>query len=376
MPAHFDLAQEVLQGSPIGYTGYPIGYPAFLVLALKCGGLEGVFVAQALLYLGILLLAYRILRSLGVEERVAFWVSGLLGLHPYLILNIKRIVDSNLAVFLMVAFVYALMELRKKGLHLIGAVGCGLLFGYMVLDRQNMLSVLPLAFVALFYRRKRHPKEILLVGLLALTALGTMAMVTIPIKGRFSVLQTYYGAYNFFAGANPHTFSELIRNYDAEYSIGPALADLGLPSVSFGRSDPKWKTLYLRLGTDYIRQHPWKYGGLTLFKILTFFRPDYRRSSVSGLAPSSVVLLVQTLLALPLPVWLYTRWRTRGVVTPLQGPMAVPLFFLWLIPFAFSNVDPRLRLPMDVVLILDAAYGWNFLRRNAGVCLKMPVYCG
>ncbi len=365
MPSHWDLAQQLLQGKRLADTAYPIGYPVFLALNLYWGGLWGVFLSQGILYLAILFLSYRLLRALEVDQNGALLACALIAFHPYLLLNIKRILDSNLATFLTIAFVLALVRLRREGLNLRRAIGYGLLFGYMVLDRQNMLSALPLALVVLWWHGKNFARNSFLAFVSVSVGLLLIAAVTILVKGRLSLVQKDYAAYNFYAGANPHAFSELIRNYNAEYSIEPALAEQGIQHVPFGRPNPERAATYTRLGLTYIRQHPWKYAGLVLLKIFSLFRPDYRRASASGIAPPGIIFLVQTLLALPLPIWIVSRWRVRRYAKPFNN-VVPPLFFLWFVPFALSNVDPRLRLPMDIVLIIDTAYVWSIFNRARG----------
>lgn len=369
LPVHLELTRQIAQGSSIADTTYPIGYPAFLALPLRCAGLPGIFLAQTAVYLFILILSYRILRLTGVKQKVALLSCTVISLHPYLLLNIKRIVDSNLATLLYLAFISVLLQIKRRGLTWKSAILSGLLFGYMILVRQNSFFLLPLVPFTLFYRKKPQVRKLLLLVVALLTTLVTIAAVTVPLKGRFCLFQADYAAYNLYAGANPYTYRELIRNYDAEYSISDALAEHGLPYPGFGKPHPDYTALYLRFAREYILQQPLEYIVLAGLKVLTLFRPDYRRVQAKETAPPLAVGLVQTFLMLPWGVWVFTRWRFRRFIGFLEGPMIAPLVLLYVVPFALSNVDPRFRWPLDVLMILDTAYGWSRWRELKQRCI-------
>lgn len=358
-PAHLELAQKILNGESLKDTGYTLGYPVFLAFWLKCAGLKGVFAGQALLYLGIIFLAYFILRHLlETGRKISFLVSLVICFHPYLLLNIKRIIYTELTVFLILVFVSVLIWIRKHGLRPLSAILSGFVSGLIFLDRSTMISVFPLVFAALFFRKKICLRRIFLSLMLIFSTLLTIAVATIPLKGKFCLVDSLYGSYNFYAGVNPHTFKFLIQDYDAEYSIEPGLADHGIAYTPFKNSNPELPNLYLTLGKEYIRRQPLRYIALTFLKALTLFRPDYRRIYESDFASPSFIFVVQTFLTLPAPLWMITRLRLRHIGL-MEGPMAIPLLTLWIIPFIFSNVDPRLRLPIDIVLIIDTAFCWG-----------------
>jgi hypothetical protein len=87
---------------------------------------------------------------------------------------------------------------------------------------------------------------------------------------------------------------------------------------------------------------------------MNFFRPYYRRGERGAMAWAAT--LVQTLAALPVVVWGVLRWRARGRVRWHDGLMAVVLLPLFALPFVLTNVEPRYRWPLDVVLLLESVW--------------------
>jgi hypothetical protein len=350
-PIYVQTAEELLRGQKTPSDFWPVGYTGFLFVFLKIGGLAGLFVGQAIAYGGIIILAYAILRFLRVGRKAAFVGTTLVMLHPYLWINIKRIVDNNLAVLLMLGFVLFLLKIRLEGIGRLGAALFGVLCGWMVLVRANDILLLPLAvFLLAFHKSRRGPTQ-LWPGLLALIAgLATIVVTAVVITGQFYILPSN-GGYNFFAGANDFSRDALLAKYNAEGSIGPALVHYGI-SADSPRS-------YWRLGMQYVRSRPMDYLFLALLKLLTLFRPDYRQLYTSGIASPWVLVVVQTLLATPVLIWLSIRWHFRNVKMAIGALPICLLAILYVTPFLLTNADPRFRLPLDIVLVLDATYCWN-----------------
>ncbi len=354
-----DFAQKIIRGESVADNTLAIGYPLFLALALKLGGLKTIFVGQALLYLGTVLLAYWILRFLAVGRTLRLVAAAVIAAHPYLLLDIKRIVSNNLSVFLTSAAVAYLVRYKKHPLRPFTALLWGALFGLMILDRPNMIFLSPLLLAAPFLYKKPLLKTIPSVAVLFAATVSTISLTNLVFREKAFVVDPYYGIYHFYSGANPYSYKYLLREYAADPSIVEASAAAGVPYILYGKRDPQVLKVYWDLGTKYVFEHPFRYLFLLVpLKVATMLRPDYRRITRSELAPPVVMFVIQNLLAMPAILWLITRWRLRKNLGFLVGPMAGPFAILWIIPFAFTHTELRLRTPLDIVLIIDTTFCW------------------
>jgi hypothetical protein len=63
-------------------------------------------------------------------------------------------------------------------------------------------------------------------------------------------------------------------------------------------------------------------------------------------------------------VWAVLRWRCRHLISASGGLLVIPMLVLYFAPFVATNTDPRYRVPMDVVLIIDSALCLSILQRG------------
>jgi hypothetical protein len=117
--------------------------------------------------------------------------------------------------------------------------------------------------------------------------------------------------------------------------------------------------LFWRLGVKYVTDHPVKYIGLGLLKVLATFRPDYRLLATSKTAPMAVLIVVQTCLALIAIVWIATRICLARAVGVVDGILAIPIVVLLLVPLFLFNGDPRFRRPIEVIMLADTVWCWD-----------------
>jgi len=161
------------------------------------------------------------------------------------------------------------------------------------------------------------------------------------------------------SGANPFT-AQLLIPY---YNIGePFFLEKTPPYYHLHLTDPGISKTFMRLGWDFIKHHPMEYAYLSVLKCFDLFRPDFRQLHVSTLLPKpSSLVLVQTVIALPIVIWMFTRILCRRIVGFWNGPMGLPFTLIYIVPFVLISSDPRYRMPLDMVLTLDIAYCWNAL---------------
>jgi 4-amino-4-deoxy-L-arabinose transferase-like glycosyltransferase len=368
-PVYLDVAEDVLRGRVIRSTFLPVGYVAFLVCFMKLGGLAGIFAGQAIAYVVTICLTYLILHRLRVSDTTSLLASSIVAMHPYLLLNIKRVIDHNVLIPLFLAFVLYTLRVTRRGASYADWLLLGIVSGAMVTVRPNCITLFVLPVAGCISRGRDVLRSL---GVFLGAALIAVAAVTIPLTSRFFIFSDN-GAYNFFARANDFAFDELINRYNAELAVQQAVKELGLPAdppLSVQRQgvdyleqhplfQPNMTALYIRWGMTYWREHPDRMLALTGLKVVNLFRPDYRQVYRSHVAPPIVIMIMQTLLALPALVWTLlrlSRWHRPLYNCTLNSAGVVGLAaVLYVLPFALTNSDPRFRLPLDLIFILDIA---------------------
>ncbi|GEM_PF-1974212 len=345
---YLDAAEVLSQGRRIGQF-MPIAYSLFLAAALKAGGHTAIFISQAGLYLATVFLSFCLLKELKAD--VIWTMAGalLVACHPYLVVNIKRIVENNLAVPFLVLFVLILHRLKSGKICYGSAVFFGVCLGLMLLIRANFLMVLPLYWLTLlkdspFSFRKK-------IGLSLLTCavfIGTLYTVTVGVTGHFFILPGE-GGYNFFAGANPFTAEHILGEYHSEFSMAPALKFYGIEKPS--------DEIYRQLALRFVTEHPLEYVRLVFLRFFALIRPDYRLLGISETVSSPQLLVVaQTFLAAPFYFWLIVKTLTFRNVPKAEDSRIFLINALYAVPFLLIMADPRYRLPMDVLFLLDSVY--------------------
>lgn len=326
------------------------------------GGQRGIFVLQALAYVGDVVLVYALVISAGGSRRAAILAALAIAVHPYLVFNIKRIVDNNLAipalplVTLVVAWVW---RGRAQGWR--GALLAGLATGCASLTRSNFAPILLLAAGAFVAREDW--KLGVLAAAIAIAAVGATNRLA---SGHWR-LSPSSGGYNFYIGANAFTAEALLRYYNPEQSLAAAAAAdkidfKGIASYTFANSH---EALFWRLGLDYVARHPLEYLWLGVLKLITLLRPDYRQVYSSLTASALILIVVQTLLALIFPVWLAVRIMLRRDIGAFDGIWAIPVVAILMTAVFLVIGDPRFRLPVEVMAIVDTIWCWDVRRTRA-----------
>ncbi len=354
LPAYLHGAQELLATGHISDHHSP-GYMLFLALALKTFGAAGILLFQAGLFVVLCAIAFAVLRQLHLAP-VLCWLGTLpVMLHPTLVVNITRISDNNLTVVLLLCLVSMLLRIKKSGFGWSTTLAGGLVCVAMLLVRPNMISLLPVGmFITWHDHRALWTTVVRWTVILVVGVLGAL-VVNHASKGVWQVSDPYYVAYTLHNGTNPRSAETLLRETTGEYSTFEALEDEGILDLQAFSKDQQTELL-LSLSWRFVRDNPFAYGALLGTKILNFFRPDYRRINSGGFGPSLVIGCIQTLLATPALIWMVLRLRTRRHIRWDAGLYGVLLLPMYLLPFVLTYSEPRYRWPIDVLLLLEAAY--------------------
>lgn len=353
------------QARALAFTGretmpfFQTGYVAMLAAGLRFGGQRGIFALQAIAYVADVLLAYVLVISTGAQRRAAIAAALVLAVHPYLVFNIKRIVDNNIAIPALLTATLAIAAVwRTKAPRTRGTVAAGLAMGFAMFARSNYAPLLLLMLGAFVVRGSW--KE----GTVATVIAITIVLAGNRLASGYWRLSPSEGGYTFYIGANPFTADALIRNYNPEPSLAAAAAadglDFnGLQPYTFANSR---EVLFWRLGLIYVVRHPFDYFWLGVLKLLTLLRPDYRQVGQSMTASAPILILVQTLLALILPGWVVLRLILRHEVGLFDGIWAIPIVMVLLLAVVLVAGDPRYRLTVEAIAIIDSAWCYDAWR--------------
>jgi hypothetical protein len=344
-------AQQFATTGHINSVFTPCGYPALLGLGFRAAGRNGIVAIQLLLYVLIVAAIYGILRLLGVDRTTSLGGASLLGLHPELVISIKKIWDTNITTVLLLLLCAALLAVLRYGLTPKRAALAGILWGLSINVRPNFPAlILPVAFAFWFAPVHGNRAKTLFVSgaVTLLCAASAVVLVSILVHGSFYVPQN--GPYNFYAGDNSFTEMALVLALNAEPSIYPSLLAAGFPP-DVNIYSPDLGPYYVRHALLYIRRHPSQAAQLVLLKLETLLRPDtkiYQLPSAGG--------IVKVFLALAIPFWGVILLVSRSSAWGRDDWLFVVFVVAYVAPFLLTNSDPRFRIPLDVLLLTHAIY--------------------
>lgn len=353
-------AQEIRASHHINSTFLPVGYAALLGWMEILGGERGIIVLQAGFLLAIVALSRACLK-LSTSSRFATVAALLIGLYPVLLMNVHRVNDADLTLLLLLALVLALERLQLRP-SLRNALLAGCALGGAVLVRPNLMLMVLLLLWPL--RRVSGLRRWVLAG--SAVALAGLVYVgfTTAVHGRPFFPQN--GPYNLFGGYNSHTAWSLRENLNVEDSILPALADHGYhagldwskqsdqPGVDDSR-DERYRSFYSRTAREFIRAHPGTAMELSVLRLGVFLGQHYVHHRERGLVVYILAVSAKSVLLLVVPVWIGLLVISRVKKMELGSTLIIWLAVLYTLPFVLINSDPRFRIPLEGILLMDIA---------------------
>ena len=349
LPIYFTEATQLATGHLLPTTqplSWPIGYSLILAPFVYLAGVDGVVAIQVVSYSATCWLFWKILVEVARANRrsVSPIVLGLgvalVAFHPYLLLDIKRVNESSFTPLLtLIIFRWILIEEvshRFKDAILMGAT-----IGLYVLMRPNAVTISMLPMIAALISRFRRPGA----GWLAIYVVTFIIFYV--SASLYATGQLFYwpsnGPYNLAAGNNPFAATELIHHQNGEPFLPAALALMGLPNVDPYLVAPME---YTKIGMSYLIDHPLQFFELIAIKIVVLFSPRLFN------ADTTFKVAMQSLLLYPVAAYLVTLlWRIRARTFSWPDWFMMGMVFLFTLPFALTNADPRLRMPLDLVML-------------------------
>jgi hypothetical protein len=351
MGGFWDDAQEFANTGHISSVFTPCGYPALLGLGFRAAGQNGIVVLQLVIYAVILAAIYGLLRVLGVGRTFSLAGAAGLGLHPELVISIKKIWDTNITTALLLVLCATLLSILRYGLTPARAALAGVVWGLSIDVRPNFPAlIVPVAFAMWFAPVQGGRGRNLMVNGAAtlLAAALAVVLVSVLVHGSFYVPQN--GPYNFYAGDNEFTEMALMLALNAEPSIYPSLlADGFRPDVNV--HSPELRSYYLEHGLLYIRHHPVQAAEFVWLKLETLLRADTKIY-----APPALGGIVKVVLAMAIPLWGLILWASRRLAWGREDGLFLAFLVAYVAPFLLTNSDPRFRIPLDVLLLTHGIY--------------------
>jgi hypothetical protein len=354
MPDYLVEAQTLAAGQRLpNDTFTPVGYPLLIAGGIKFGGIAGIICLQSAIYIATVIAAWWVFcntaRRAGVKKAAlgSLAMLLLLAFHPYMLLDTHRVDDNAFNVLFMVILANWCQE--KFVLQSLGrALFYGAALGLFTTLRPNAAVFAVLPIIALLFEDTRDARS---PTLRYLPVFGVMAAVLYGVVVFAATGMPFFwpatGPYNFFAGNNAYSFNYLIQNFNAEYSINPALDALGVVrNVGAYQVEPQ---LYVQLAWQFISHHVVGFIALCFTKLLVLFAPRVIHSQ------NWFDVLVQVLLSFPVLAWtgcLVIAFRAGMRNDILRRLIFVSLFVL---PFVLTNADPHYRLPLDIWFLIDLA---------------------
>lgn len=371
MPGYFADIQEWAATGHIGDTFTPLAYPLFAGPAYRVAGVPGIVWLQALLYVGLVVVAIRLLSRLGLPDRWAALGALPVLLHPEYVLSIPKVWDVDLSVFLLLLFALMCLAVQGEGMSAKRSIGLGLVAGAGIFCRPNYALMLPVVLYAAWTSPGATVRRtVLSLSTVLMVAAATFVFLGWCAHGRPFVPRN--GPYNLFAGNNPYAGETLLTKLNAEPSIPEAFAaeyPKPLPDTSAAGFfySPALEPFYNHASADFALHHPAEEVELVAIKLWTLFRPDtkvHRAASADGMG--------KVLLALPALGLVVLLVLTRRAGLTRQDRLLVLAYAGYVLPFLITNSDPRFRIPLDAMLLLHGLRRLYLLREGptAGSCAQ------
>ncbi len=342
----WDNMRDCLRTGHVPSTFLPDFYPYLSALFYKPFGTVGIIGLQAAMYFLLAACTLLTLRRVTGNRMASAVAAVIILLDPDLLSSIPKLWDTELTVLFLAVLLSLCLTLRSWGtIALLGVV-----WGLSLSVRPNFaLLILPFAYaLGMLYGRAALLRGALVAGL----AFGVLAAANTAAHGSFYLPQN--GPYNLFAGANSHTTSALLHDFNAEPSIPAALADHGYSPINFYAL--ALKPIYTRYALGFIAAHPLQWLWFGIVKLATLLRPDTKAHALLSSAG-----LLKLLTSLCVPLWLVLLAFAR----PFRHVDRLFVLFAaaYVLPFLLTNADPRFRPALDVLVLTHMAI--LILRRHA-----------
>jgi 4-amino-4-deoxy-L-arabinose transferase-like glycosyltransferase len=246
--------------TPTAY--WPVGYPAFLGLLFTLFGpsLLVAKLANVLLYLGILFLAYYIGQTLFASELAGRITLLILTFYPDHLAYTALLSSEILFLFLLLAGVTLLLISRFSTAL---ALGAGIVFGLAVLVKPQVVFV-PVIFYGLAMLGPKERGKCLKLAFATYIALGLTILPWLVrnYQDFYTLTLSHNNGYNLLVGNNPYATGSYVFNNQITAMLKDA------------RTESERDKKALQLALDHISSHPLNTLKLWPKKLWYLYRSD------------------------------------------------------------------------------------------------------
>jgi 4-amino-4-deoxy-L-arabinose transferase-like glycosyltransferase len=352
----------LLDGQPTAHR--PPGYPLFLAASFKIFGdsFVPVRIAQVLAGMISCVLVFVLARKF-FSERVGLFAAGICAVFPEHVLYVSFLMTETLFAALLLLFLWLCADeviSWKRGIL------AGIVLGIGTLVRPTMLLLPALVFIVRWCcggSPRRHFKSLAIIGVSGFVVLLPWLIRNYEQFGRITITSNI--GMNFWMGNH--------SGASGSYSF-PHGNPIWAIANEFDQSDAG-----VRLGIEFIRDHPLEYGMTLAKKWAHFFsvdywlllamqyQPDFKSAPNPGVVYSKFSMA--SVLAIHLPFAAVLLLATFGFVCHAPQDVRKVLFLLspcvyWLMVHLVFFGDARFRFPIVSILMIIAAYGVDLILRK------------
>jgi hypothetical protein len=341
------------------------GYPTFLAVVYKLGGLENRFFHARLLqtFLGALLAPLTLAlarRTFPEKERLARGASLAVAAYPMLVVYPFALATENTFMPLILGGTLMLLKAAETR-RWTDTLLAGALFGIAALTRSVIVAILPFVLLWLwFIVKERRGALIVLACVLAFTI--PWSVRNTRLYGHFVFIENSLG-YNLHQGYHPES--------DGTFKYGPSLELM--PYMD----DDVRDQLGRELAIGFIKSDPWRVPYLVVRKAAYFFELERRAltyfysNNFVGYIPQPWFTLVFALFTLPFVVVTSSVALALPFLKWKKGSLLVAAVCIgYFSPHLLLLAEPRFHLALVPFLAVFAAFTWtNFSALRAEIRL-------
>ncbi len=289
--------------------------------------------------------------------RTAGIIAGVISCgYPFLLLLVHLPLTEGLSIFLTLALITLLysypsyMQDRPGSSHImteltwIGGIGC--VFGCSLLNKAANIVVFPcIVFCVLFLIPepiKKRVLKLLIIGVVAGIVLLPWTIRNYRIVGTVIPVNSN-GGWTFYLGNNLYTEKNLTAlEQGTSYGWIPP-EEVFVPFADISFADTKaYEKRAIRLGIEFIRENPGKFGNFAFRKLKIFWSPYPHILDKVTWYPLVLLSIIG--------IWhSFSCWKKHLLVYVLIGSSMI-------IPVLFTSM-PRFRAPIMPFLIIYGAFG-------------------
>jgi 4-amino-4-deoxy-L-arabinose transferase-like glycosyltransferase/Tfp pilus assembly protein PilF len=270
---HHEMARAIAGGKIIHDVpfAHPPGFTYFLgaIYAVLGPAPTAAAAMQAVMGMVGLLLLYRLARRY-TDFGPAALATGLAAFYGPLAFFELKLLPSSLSVFLVLLFLNALANFLEQGRHR-WVITAGLLSGFLILVRPNLIFIPLLTLIWLLAKRKKGPLKPMIFYFASFVLAAIPALLHNAAAGDGSVLICSDGGLNFYLGNRQGGEVSFTRAFEGvidpsrmhEFSARLYREEAGVPHEK--QSDLEW--FWIKRGFQEILADPISWTGLKLRQV-------------------------------------------------------------------------------------------------------------